>query len=148
MFKGLTPRQLMTRVAIVLVCAGVFGTLGTLAVNRVITAITDTEVTVQVTDPFSYGAIDVADPYVTVDVKGDAGLFERGDSVRIRFMWPCNTCDDFSNWDDTGYAIAVANREAAFLQKGRCYTLALTGFGKEAEFDSEAFDPKEVPCSP
>lgn len=108
------------------------------------------EVAVKVTESFRWNGILQSDPKATVSVVKEAGRWKAGDSVVIRSKWPCATekfaCEWNGNWHS---AIGEANRDAANLRTGLCYVVTLDRVAAgEANFNSENYDPREVPCSP
>ena len=111
------------------------------------------DVTVKVTQPLRTGSIRLQpNPEVTVSVvKEEAGGWKADDSMVVRSKWPCATDKFACEWINgiTHPAMAEANNDASELRRDRCYVVTLNRTSAStADFNSEMYDPREVPCSP
>jgi hypothetical protein len=106
------------------------------------------EVTVRVIEAFESSAIYQADPKTMVSVVKEVGRWKAGDNVQIRFKWPCErlSCEWVGGYHP---AMHEANRNASQMDAGLCYVVTLDRVSaSKANFNSEMYDPREVPCSP
>lgn len=139
MLKNVNLGALAALVFVVVAAIGGFGYLFH-AIN------TDTTVIVRVDEPAGKGLADRPAVGVTVKSVGDGPMpIDEGDSTTVMFDWPCTKCN-FDTWDDTHSAIVDANTDARMLEKDHCYELVVTGTRSSVTFNTEAFDPKDVPC--